>query len=171
MIATQLTRGSKFAVNRRRRTCPRPRPDINWRIAIQCAILYQKDIESSAAVMFCLPTVIMDLAMSYVPDRHTPRELARIAEADWTSKIMDAPREVVQLISDYLPFQLLAYATNYTWSGGGIHPATNWRYRSNPSAFWFNHNVITIIPPVAIPYGLSYIPFTTSSRGLDEPDD
>lgn len=49
-----------------------PRPDINWRIAIQCAILYRNDVWSGGALMACLPSALKNLVHSYIPDRHTP---------------------------------------------------------------------------------------------------
>jgi hypothetical protein len=48
------------------------RADINWRIAIDCALRYRDDVRSGAALFICLPQVLKNIVQQYVSDRHQP---------------------------------------------------------------------------------------------------
>jgi hypothetical protein len=80
------------------------RPSLNWRVALDGHMAAMKDELAINAGLAALPDVLSIIVIGYVPDRHSQRELNRRVNADWTSKLMDAPRAIVQLVADYVPW-------------------------------------------------------------------
>jgi hypothetical protein len=87
------------------RQLPRPRPDLNWRIAIQCAILDRDASREAYALTCCLPLPLRCIVSEYV--RRTKREVDRITITDWVNKCVDTPITCMKLISGSYPVKYI----------------------------------------------------------------
>jgi len=63
---------------------PRPRPDINWRIALDC-VRAEADTWQTYRMFIDLPAPIGGIVLRYIPDRHPPPAPPRDAykSTDW----------------------------------------------------------------------------------------